>query len=380
MAISKKEKTNKKLKKIAKGSKRANNKDIVERITEQVETEAKKPLEIKKRRTDLTFANTGSTLLDLSSPFVFGKIVNIVGDNSTGKTLLAMECIAQTRKILGNKLKWKYDDAESGFSFDSKEMYGVELLSAKEQASETVEDFEYNLNKELDDLKDKEYLIYVIDCMDALKAKEEENRFKKRIEYEAALRAGKSPKDLKGTYGMEKPKKMGELFRNLVQKIEKKNCLLIIISQVRMNIDAMFGNKYTRVGGKALDFYASVIIWLAVLEKNKIKNIPVGVVIKAKNTKNKITKPFRIVNTHILFDYGIDDITSNIEYLYELRTPTGDLKSKSEKVNWDDMEYTLKGLVKHIENNSLEDELKKRVEQKWYEFEASITPNRKRKF
>lgn len=380
MAISKKEKTNKKLKKIAKGSKRANNKDIVERITEQVETEAKKPLEIKKRRTDLTFANTGSTLLDMAGGFAFGKIINIVGDNSTGKTLLAMECIAQTRKILGKKLKWVYDDAEVGFSFDPKEMYGIDIVSDKNPESETVEDFEYNIDKALSELKDDEYLIYVLDSLDGLSSNEEKSRQNERHKYIKAKREGKKVKELGGSYQTEKPKKMSEFFRLQKNKIKDKNCLLIIISQVRDKIGVIFGNKQTRTGGRALDFFASVVWWLAVLEKVKVKDTDVSVVIRARNKKNKVAKPYRKININILFDYGIDDITSNIEYLYELRTPEGELKSKSEKVIWDEKEYTLKGLVKHIENNSLEDELKKHVEQKWYEFEASITPNRKRKF
>jgi recombination protein RecA len=380
MAISKKEKTDKKLKKIAKGNKRTANKDTVERITEQVELEATKSLEIKRRRTDLKFANTGSTLLDLAGGFAFGKIVNIVGDNSTGKTLLAMECIAQTRKVLGKKLKWAYDDAEAGFSFDPKEMYGIDIMSDKNPASDTVEDFDYNLNTILNNLKDDEYLIYVLDSLDGLSSNEEKSRQEERHKYIKAKREGKKVKELTGSYQTEKPKKMSEFFRIQKNKIKNKNCLLIIISQVRDKIGVTYGEKQTRTGGKALDFYASVVWWLAVLEKIKIKDVDVSVLIRARNKKNKVSKPFRKINTHILFDYGIDDITSNVEYLYELRTPTGELKDKSEKINWDEKEYTLKSLVKYIEENDLESELKKRVEQKWYEFEASITPNRKRKF
>jgi recombination protein RecA len=358
--------------------------NTIENIAKQVEDEAKQPIKIEKRD-DLFFAKTGSTLMDIAGGFAFGKIINIVGDNSTGKTLLVMECIAQTREwfkknIKKGKLKWVYDDAEAGFSFDPKKMYGIEILSEKDQASDTVEDFEYNLNSALDSLKENEYLIYVLDSLDGLTSTEEKGRQEERHKYIKAKREGKKVKELSGSYQTEKPKKMSELFRTQKNKIKNKNCLLIIVSQVRDKIGVTFGDKQTRTGGRALDFYASVVWWLAVLEKVRIKETDVAVVIKARNKKNKVAKPYRKVNMHILFDYGIDDITSNIEYLYDLRTPEGKLKDKSEKVKWDEKEYTAKTLIRHIENNNLEEDLIKRVEQKWYEFEASIAPNRKRKF
>ncbi len=377
--LPKKGKIKKIIKNNSKESVQNNKSKKVENIINDIEQEAKEPIK-KKKKEHLTFAKTGSTLLDIAGGFAFGKIVNIVGDNSTGKTLLAMECIAQSKNKFGKKLKWVYDDAEAGFSFDPEAMYGIKVLSDDGSASETVEDFEYNLNKELDKLKSDEYLIYVLDSLDGISSNEEKCRQEERHKYIKAKREGKKPKELTGSYQTEKPKKMSEFFRLQKNNIKNKNCLLIIISQVRDKIGATYGDKQTRTGGKALDFFASVIWWLAVLEKVKIKDTEIAVVIRARNKKNKVAKPYRKINMHILFDYGIDDITSNIEYLYDLRTPTGDLKAKGEKIIWDGKEYSLKGLVRHIENKNQEEELKNRVQAKWDEFEASIAPDRKRKF
>lgn len=388
MAIPKKKK---KIEKPIKKSKK-DQQGTIDLMVDEIEKEAKAPIKPKKENTKLLRAKTGSTLLDLLGAFVFGKIVNLVGDNSTGKTILAIECIVQTffwflKNMKGFKLKMKYDDAEAGFSFDPKTMYDIddkhkELLSVfdeENEASETVEDFEYNLEKEMNNLKDNEYLIYVLDSLDALSSKEEKKRGDQRMKAMASKKAGGKEEKVAGTYGMEKQKKLGELFRRLRLKIKKKRCLLIVISQVRENIGIMFGEKYKRMGGKALDFYAAVIWWLAVLDKNMKHGISTGVTIKAKNKKNKVGKPYRIANINVLFDYGIDDISSNIEYLYELRDEKGKL-NKDKIIKWNKKEYTIKSLIRHIEKNNLEDELKEKVIQKWIDFEDSISTKRKRKF
>lgn len=379
MAISKKNPVKGGGKKPIKGDK----KDIVSKVVKDIEKEVKQPTKASSEE-KLFFAKTGSTLLDLAGGFAFGKIVNLVGDNSTGKTLLAMECIAQTyyyfeKEMKGKKLKWVYDDAEAGFSFDSKKIYDIDIVKEKDIPSETVEDFDYNLDNELNKLKENEYLIYVLDSLDSLSSGAEKERVEMRRKTIAEQRAGKKTKDLKGSYGMEKQKSLGEMFRQIKIKLKNKNCLLIIISQVRENIGVTFGEKYRRVGGKALDFYASVIWWLSELQKNKVKNVATSIVVKARNKKNKVSKPYRTVHIQILFDYGVDDISSNIEYLYELRGDDGKLKNK-ENLKWGKKDFSLKQLIRYIEKNELEGELKEKTIKKWNEFEASITPNRKRKF
>jgi len=343
------------------------------KLTDQiVETAQKKPVKKEAPRT----LSSGSFLLDLvlGGGFPIGKIVNLVGDKSTGKTLLAMEIIAKARKELGDKLKWFYNDAEAGFSFDTTDLYGFNILNESEDTySETIEDFEADLNTRLNKLKDDEYLIYVLDSFDALTTIAEKERAEERRK---ALAAGKEPK---GTYAMDKAKFASEFFRLQCKKIKKKNCLLIIVSQVRDNIGVMFGEKYKRSGGKSLDFYASQILWLAEAEKHKKKDIPVGITIKAIAKKNKYGKPFRKCFVNMLFDYGIDDIKTNIDYLYDLKTNTG--KQTNPKVKWNEVEYSPKGLIKFIEENNMEKELMYEVAKKWDELELAISSQeRKRRF
>ncbi len=104
---------------------------------------AKRP----EKSNQITKVTSGSDIFDLAlgGGFPIGKIINIVGDNSTGKTLLSCELIARAKQEYGDKLKWYYDDAETGFSFDTKEMYGFEIMKEECTPSYTVEDFDLNL-------------------------------------------------------------------------------------------------------------------------------------------------------------------------------------------------------------------------------------------
>lgn len=350
-------------------------------VDEIVET-AKKPKKEKKKTPRIP---SGSDLLDLitGGGFPKGKIVNIVGDNSTGKTFLAIDCIASARKAYGPKLKWRYNDAESGFSFDTEKICGFDIMEGQKKMikelglsprSDTIEEFSLDLDKCLDTLKEDELLIYVVDSLDALSSEAERDYLEKK------LKAQEEGKESKGTYGLEKQKYLGQFFRTMAGKIEDKSCLLIIISQVRENISTFaFSSKYKRMGGKALDFYASFILWLSEVEKHKKKGRAYSVTIRAYAKKAKTERPFRDCLLDIVFAYGIDNIMSNINFLYDLKTDTGKEKKK-QKVEWDGKDYTVPGLISFIEDNNLESELTERVVEKWEEIEASVSTERKPKY
>jgi RecA/RadA recombinase len=320
---------------------------------------------------------TGSDLLDIvvgggeGFGYPIGKIINLVGDKSSGKTFLACEIIAATyyHPEYKNKLKWVYDDCESGFSFDTKKLYGFEIMPFKDEKrtkSKTVEDAYCNVRSFFEKLTDDEYGIYVIDSLDALNDKEGKKiadeqftRFKKRKESPEE----KEEKE-KGSYRMGKAKYLSNtFFPNLADLIEKKNGLLIIISQVRCNLDPFSFEKYARAGGKAMDFYAHTVLWLANVNKIMKKDRAVGITVKAQNNKSKTPRPYRSTFIKILFDYGIDNIQSNIDYVFDLLTPRGQLV-KNPKAKWSDKTLNLEGIKAFLIEYNIEEKYRKEVNAK----------------
>lgn len=260
---------------------------------------------------DLEFISSGCVLLDeaLGGGWVEGRIVNLVGDRSSGKTLLAIEACANFIKK-HPKAKVRYGEAEAAFDKSYAGALGMPLASVEftEGDSElnTVEDFYKDLVAYVNSRKGQAGL-YVLDSLDALSDDAEQKR------------------DLdEGTYGANKAKKMGEIFRRIVRLLEKTRVTLIVISQIRDKMNVSFGETKTRSGGRALDFYATHIVWLAQIGRLKkvIKGVerPYGVDVRANIKKNKVGMPYREVDFPILFGYGIDDLTAGVEWLVEVKS------------------------------------------------------------
>jgi len=307
---------------------------------------------------------SGSTMLNLAltgrydRAFEAGRIYNIIGDKAVGKTLLAMEtltCAYYTLKDL--ELKLVYDDAETAFNHEHAKALGCPMNKIELISSDSVEDFFYNICETMSSLKNEQALIYVLDSLDALTTEEE-----KKIDI------------TDGTYGTQKAKKMSEIFRRILQMVEKTNTILIIISQIRENIGTMFGRKWKRSGGKALDFYASSIIILSELGKIK-KNVGgfervIGIDVGVQIEKNKQWKPYRSCAFPIVFNYGIDDTTSCVNFLIEV-------KRINESKGWIEIEGQDKKMrkeayVKWLEENNKVEEIRKMCQEEWDKIENTV--------
>lgn len=290
---------------------------------------AEKPAESKKKGNyfisqdkDVELYSSGCTLLDqvIGGGYPIGRMTNIVGDKSSGKTLLAIEACANFANQYPDGKIW-YFEAESAFDkgyaaalgmpveridfvSDSinDEKYAAKYLGSKSPGDMTVETFFEHLESVIKD-SGTERGLYILDSLDALSDRAEQER---KID--------------EGSYGTKKAAKLSELFRRLVAKLEKSNIHLLIVSQIRDNIGVSFGAKHTRSGGKAMDFYATQVVWLAEVKKikktvNKIERV-IGVEVKANCKKNKIGLPFRDCQYPIYFGYGIDDVKAHLEWLH----------------------------------------------------------------
>ena len=319
---------------------------IEESKTEEI-TDIKEKMDVdyaktkKKKEENIVVFPTGCDLLDLVvggglvHGFVGGTIINIVGDKSSGKTFEACEIVAASYQKYVKRLRWCYDDAESGFTFNTKHLYGLEIIPENiddRRKSETVEEFYCNLRAFLDSLKKDEVGIYILDSLDGLSSKEIMQRGNERY---TAFKKGKDFE--KGSFQMGAAKFLSqEFFKNVTNEIHDKKALLIIISQTRDKIDSLF-KEQTRSGGKALDFYAHTALWLSTAAKIKKHDTQVGVTVKAHAKKSKTPRPYRTCYFTLIYDYGLDNIGSNIDYLFDLRDIRGQLKPDS-KMSWDKSE------------------------------------------
>lgn len=307
----------------------------------------------RKKKGEKLFYPTGCDLLDLEVGggkgygYEAGHIINIVGDKSSGKTGIAIEQIAAVKSVFKDRFRHKYNDAESGCTFDTKDIYGFEL---DRERSDTVEDWYNNTRQFLESLKKNEIGICVLDSLDGLSSMEMQKRADDRYK---AFQKNKEFKD--GSYQMGKAKFLSqEFFPDIGKLIEDKNAFLIIISQTRDKIGSMFKAK-TRAGGKALDFYCHTILWLREICKIENKNRIVGILVEALTKKNKTARPFRKCRFIFLFDYGIDNIGSNVDFLFDLRTEEkGELKKSAKRLQWEEKEIkeiNIKNIITFLREN-----------------------------
>ena len=233
---------------------------------------------------------------------MLGRVANIVGDRSSGKTLLAIEACANFKRAYPKGVV-RYVEAESAFDEDYAEAVGMPSSKVKFATDiETVEKMFADLNDTMDDLPDGTPCLYIIDSLDSLS---DEKEMQRKLEDDA--------------FGVAKAKKISEGFRKVIRRIAEKQVLLLVISQLRDNIGAMFGAKTKRSGGRALDFYCSHILWLAEIgkEKRTIGGVmrTTGIKVKASCKKNKVGMAHRECEFPIVFGYGIDDVTAGVEFL-----------------------------------------------------------------
>lgn len=356
-------------------------KRIVKDILEETKVVDKQE-ETKFNKKD--FLSTGSTLLNLAlsdhcnGGWRIGKMSNIIGDSSSGKSFLALSTLAEAAHSKQfDKYSIYLDDTEEANEFDITGLFGStaadrikapKVVDGKDCYSDTIQDFFDNIT---DILEKGDPIIYILDSFDALDSVEEQEKFQQQ---KADRKKGKK---VTGTFAMNKAKVASSMFRNIIPLLNKTNSILLIVSQTRDNIGMSFAPK-TRSGGRALKFYSAHEMWLAHVGYEKKKGRPIGVDTKIKVTKNKITGKYRTVGFPIYYEYGIDNITSSINFLVE----EGLWRKKGVKILSPEfgMEASLSVLIKHIEKNNLEKELEEIIQIAWNNIEDSLKLNRKRKY
>lgn len=376
---------------------------IKKSVANQIRKESKTKIKVRAKESIETeyLIPTSSTLLNCACSdnplggYGLGKLVNLIGDSSSGKSLLALSCFAEmSMSERFDDYDFYYDDVEAALEFNMEYLFGHEVSDRIDMSivSDTIQDFYGNI---VASIQNKKPFIYILDSLDALTSIEERKRAKIMAKESGKLKTidedDEEKKNKKGSYKMEKAKMLTEVLRVICRDIKDMEALVIIISQTRDNVGFGFTDK-TRSGGKALKFYSTHEMWLSILKSiPKLKRI-IGVNTKAKVSKNKLTGKVRDCKFPIFYDYGVDDITANVEFLLENgiwkmgKSNRANPKTKAKntgrtiQASHFKLEGTRDKIISQIELNSLEKDLQLLVGETWNDIEEKVRLNRKPKY
>jgi recombination protein RecA len=195
-----------------------------------------------------TFFPSGCKNLDLilGGGWIEHQHINLIGDNSTGKTLLAVEGAINFMKKHGKKARVRYRERRCNIEYAKAMGLDIDAVDFgdPEEPWRTAEDMYEEMDYRCDKGASNDYeTLVIVDSLDAISSRAELAR---SID--------------EGSYGMEKAKVLSQFFRRLTDPLAEARITMFFISQTRDKIGATFGKKYTRSGGNALNFYCSQIV------------------------------------------------------------------------------------------------------------------------
>ncbi len=266
--------------------------------------------------------------------FPVGRISEVYGGPSSGKTLLATMAMIETQKRGGFAVFLDYEHAfdmargaSLGLDIETPERWLFKQPNTAEEGLGLVK----NICTQVEKLKSKTHVTIIIDSVAAMKTKEE-------------LEAGFDKANMKTKLSLATVMSLG--LKQVVDVIQKSNVTVIFLNQVRVNPGVMFGDNETTPGGESLKFYASLRMRIA--KGAKVFEVPsdrksavIGEIIRAQMVKNKVYRPFCKAEWTSDFDVGIELDVSHINALVEMEKLA---KNSSGRIEIDGKKLTIKQL------------------------------------
>ena len=338
------------------------------KLSQQIKENSQRDLPSKKEKDGNTkvMISTGSTLLDLAisggrvreGGLPGGIMVEIFGPTGCGKTVLLSEIAGDIQRKGGDVM---FRDPEARLNKSFAQIFDVDFDSLDYDTPNTVTDV-------FRDIRTFEGKGKINGCMtDSL----------------AALSTNMEMDNDDGDkMGMRRAKEFSEGFRKNARILTQNNILMVCSNQIRENADAgPYGQKHTSPGGHAIGFYSSVRLRALnprkLKKKIKIKGKELervyGVQTEFEVYKNSVDAPYRKASVSIIFDYGVDDVRENLQFLKKYTGTT------TYMVGGETLDRSLEKAIQIVEEDNLENTLKKEVIKLWNHIEKQFKSERGKK-
>lgn len=314
--------------------------------------------------------STGSTLLDLSisggrikgGGIPAGIVVEIFGRSSSGKTVLLSEIAGAVQRQKGEVM---FHDPEARLNAQFASIFGLEIESANYARPDKVPE----IFKPIFTWEPKNKKVINGIFADSLAALSTD------IEMD---------KEEGDKMGMKRAKEFSEWLRKSCRLLANNDYLMICSNQVRQTGNT-FGPKYESPGGEAIGFYSTIRLKTELQKKivaeetvyHKKEKRVVGIIIEVEVFKNSTWKPFRTAPVYIYYDYGIDNIRANLQYIKD-HSDKSYYTLGGEKLH-SRQPISMEKAIEEVEKQELEDQLKEEVIKIWEDVEDKFKIDRKPK-